>query len=43
MTTATVSTAGRHAMAVADQVGRAGRVDQVDPLAEVVERAGSTE
>ena len=35
-TTSTVSTAGRHASACADQIGRAGRVDEVDPLAQVI-------
>ena len=36
MTTTTVSTAGRQAMAWPDQIGRAGRVDHVDALALVI-------
>jgi hypothetical protein len=36
MTTATVSTAGRQARACADQIGGAGRVDEVDALAKVI-------
>ena len=42
MTTATVSTAGRQAMRRADQIGRAGRVDQVDPLALVIDVQDAT-